>query len=112
MGIAGILLASLFTCIGQLCQKQAAHPPAAVGASKTYLLCWLALAALSLGFGMLIWLWVLQRVPVNIAYPMLSLNFVWVTLAARWIWREPISRRHWLGIGLIVAGTIFIGGTH
>jgi hypothetical protein len=35
------------------------------------------------------WLLVLQSVPVGIAYPMLSLNFVWVTLAA---WGSGVNR--------------------
>ncbi|PLO71495.1 4-amino-4-deoxy-L-arabinose-phospho-UDP flippase, partial [Klebsiella michiganensis] len=43
------------------------------------------------------------------AYPMLSLNFVWVTLAAWGIWREPVARRHWLGVGLIVVGIVILG---
>jgi hypothetical protein len=38
---------------------------------------------------MLLWLSVLQSIPVSIAYPMLSLNFVWVTLAA---WGSGASR--------------------
>jgi undecaprenyl phosphate-alpha-L-ara4N flippase subunit ArnE len=38
---------------------------------------------------MLLWLSVLQSIPVSVAYPMLSLNFVWVTLAA---WGSGASR--------------------
>lgn len=106
MGIVGILLASLLTCIGQLCQKQAAHPPA-IG-QRRYIVRWLALAMLAMGMGMLVWLWVLQQVAVNIAYPMLSLNFIWVTLAARWLWHEHISLRHWAGVLLIVTGVILM----
>jgi len=60
---------------------------------------------------MLVWLVVLQHLPVGIAYPMLSLNFVWVTLAAKTLWREHISPRHWLGVGLIIVGIIVLGGS-
>ena len=31
---------------------------------------------------------------------MLSLNFVWVTLAAVKLWHEPVSPRHWCGSGV------------
>lgn len=58
---------------------------------------------------MLLWLAVLQNIPVGIAYPMLSLNFVWVTLAAWKIWREPVTTRHWLGVGLIITGIFILG---
>lgn len=58
---------------------------------------------------MLVWLRVLQHVPVSVAYPMLSVNFILVVLAARWLWKEPVSLRHWLGIGLIVAGVAVMG---
>lgn len=59
---------------------------------------------------MLLWLLVLQRIPVSVAYPMLSLNFIFITLAARFIWREPVSLRHWLGVVLIIAGISILGG--
>lgn len=98
-----LLLASLLSCVGQLCQKQATH------ASTYARLLWLGLAILALGGGMVLWLVVLQRLPVGIAYPMLSLNFVWVTLAAKFIWHEAVSRRHWIGVGLIILGILVLG---
>lgn len=103
--VALLLLASLLSSAGQLCQKQAAHR-----ADKKRLVLWLALAVGMLGAGMLLWLVVLQRVPVSLAYPMLSLNFVWVTLAAKFIWRETVTMRHWIGIALIILGILLLGG--
>lgn len=102
-----LILASLLSVAGQLCQKQATRP---VSKADRHRLLWLGLALVSLGLGMLLWLRVLQKVPVGLAYPMLSLNFVWVTLAAWGIWREPVSARHWLGVGLIIIGIIMLGG--
>lgn len=106
-----LLLASLLSCAGQLCQKQATRP-AKSGRRGQHIGLWLGLALLTLGGGMALWLVVLQRLPVSIAYPMLSLNFVWVTLAAKFIWKEPVSRRHWLGVSLIIIGIIVLGGSH
>ena len=100
-----LLLASLLSSAGQLCQKQAAH-----SAGKKLGLLWLALAVGMLGAGMLFWLVVLQHVPVSLAYPMLSLNFVWVMLAAKFIWRETVTTRHWTGIALIILGILLLGG--
>ncbi len=103
-----LVCASLLSCAGQLCQKQATRPSKS-GRRGHHILGWLGLALLSLGCSMLLWLSVLQSIPVSIAYPMLSLNFVWVTLAAWGIWREPVARRHWFGVALIVVGIVILG---
>jgi undecaprenyl phosphate-alpha-L-ara4N flippase subunit ArnE len=106
MSYLPILLASLLSCGGQLCQKQAAQ-----SARARPVLFWLALGVFMLGCGLLVWLLVLQDVPVSVAYPMLSLNFIFITLAARFIWHERVSPRHWLGVALIIAGIIILGGS-
>ncbi|MGV3346171.1 4-amino-4-deoxy-L-arabinose-phosphoundecaprenol flippase subunit ArnE [Enterobacteriaceae bacterium LUAb1] len=106
MNVCLIILVSLLTCAGQLCQKQAGHYEAQ---ARRKLLGWLMLSLILLGTAMLIWLLVLQRVPVSVAYPMLSLNFILVVLAAYWLWKEPVSARHWLGIVLIVCGVALMG---
>lgn len=106
----GLILASLLSCAGQLCQKQATRP-ANAGERGAHIALWLGLALLALGGGMLVWLVVLQRLPVGIAYPMLSLNFVWVTLAAKVFWRENVASHHWLGVGLIITGIVILGGS-
>ncbi|KIS42094.1 4-amino-4-deoxy-L-arabinose-phosphoundecaprenol flippase subunit ArnE [Kosakonia radicincitans] len=105
-----LLLASLLSCVGQLCQKQATRP-APTGHRGRHLGLWLGLALASLGAGMALWLLVLQRIPVGVAYPMLSLNFVWVTLAARFIWHERVTARHAVGVALIIAGIVLLGST-
>ncbi|WP_426816771.1 4-amino-4-deoxy-L-arabinose-phosphoundecaprenol flippase subunit ArnE [Winslowiella sp. 2C04] len=108
MNILLIAIASLLSCAGQLCQKQATHRRGVVR-YKRHMLLWLSLSVLLLGSAMLVWLWVLQQVPVSVAYPMLSLNFIVIALAARWLWQERISLRHALGIMLIVAGVMVLG---
>lgn len=105
-----LALASLLSCAGQLCQKQATRPVPLARRNK-HLGLWLGLALMSLGTGMALWLLVLQRIPVGVAYPMLSLNFVWVTLAARFLWREPVSLRHAFGVVLIIIGIVLLGSS-
>jgi len=107
MNMLLILFSSLLSCTGQLCQKQAAHQGLLKG--KWHLLFWLGLSVLLLGCAMLVWLRVLQLVPVGVAYPMLSMNFIFIVLAARWLWREVVPLRHWLGVLLIVAGVAVMG---
>ncbi|WP_168384989.1 4-amino-4-deoxy-L-arabinose-phosphoundecaprenol flippase subunit ArnE [Erwinia amylovora] len=100
-----IILASLLSCAGQLCQKQATHQRS----GRRVMLIWLAIGIFLLGLAMLLWLRVLQTVPVGVAYPMLSLNFIFVTLAARWLWRESFSLRQAIGVLMIVAGVAIMG---
>lgn len=104
-----ILAVNILTCAGQLAQKQAASGEPGHRSRRRHVLVWLGISLLCLGSAMLLWLSVLQRVPVGVAYPMLSLNFILVTLAARWLWRETITARQWLGIALIVFGVILVG---
>ena len=105
-----LVFASLLSCAGQLCRKQATRPSKS-GRRGRHILGWLGLALLALGCSMLLWLSVLQSIPVSIAYPMLSLNFVWVTLAAKAFWREHVAAHHWLGVGFIIIGIVILGGS-
>jgi undecaprenyl phosphate-alpha-L-ara4N flippase subunit ArnE len=106
-----LLTACLLTCLGQVAQKFAVESWRGVASSWADKLRspWLWLALVSLGAGLLVWLLVLQRLEVSIAYPMLSLNFVLITLIARFIFREPIDRRHWLGVALVIGGVVLLG---
>ncbi len=101
----------LFTSFGQVAQKMAVsgwrlEPTGLAGKLRS---AWLWSALLSMGLGLLLWLAVLQRLDVGVAYAMLSLNFVLVTLVARYVFAEPADSRHWLGVTLIVAGVIVMG---
>lgn len=108
-----MLIASVcvLTGFGQVAQKLAVSgwkaQPAGIGGKLRS--AWLWAALLSMGLGLLLWLAVLQRLEVDIAYAMLSMNFVLVTLVARFVLGEPTDRRHWLGVVLIVAGVIVMG---
>lgn len=106
-----LLTACLLTCLGQVAQKFAVESWRGQTGPWTDKLRspWLWLALLALGSGLLVWLLVLQRMEVGIAYPMLSLNFVVITLIARFGFHEPVDRRHWLGIALVIAGVALLG---
>lgn len=105
-----LVFASLLSVAGQLCQKQATCF-VAISKRRKHIVLWLGLALACLGLAMVLWLLVLQNVPVGIAYPMLSLNFVWVTLAAVKLWHEPVSPRHWCGVAFIIGGIVILGST-
>ncbi|MCP8463824.1 4-amino-4-deoxy-L-arabinose-phosphoundecaprenol flippase subunit ArnE [Pseudomonas sp. ZM23] len=107
------LLASvcLLTCLGQISQKLAVESWRGRQLSLPAKLFspWLVLAIACLGGSLLLWLVLLQHLDVGVAYPMLSLNFVLVTLAAGVLFHERIDLRHWCGVALIVAGVALLG---
>lgn len=65
----------------------------------------LALYALS----SLLWLVVLSRVPLSLAYPFGSLAYVLVTLVALAM-GETVPLLRWAGLVLIVTGVLLVGG--
>ena len=56
------------------------------------------------GVSVVVWVIGLSRVPVSIAYPMLSLGYVINAIAAYYIFGETVTLSRWLGIGFIVVG--------
>jgi undecaprenyl phosphate-alpha-L-ara4N flippase subunit ArnE len=106
-----LLIACLLTCSGQISQKMAVEqwggsfPPLGMALRSG----WLWSALLCLGFGLLLWLLVLQRLDVGVAYPMLGLNFVLITLTGRYLFKENVDARHWLGVALILCGVVLLG---
>jgi multidrug transporter EmrE-like cation transporter len=51
-----------------------------------------------------IWIMALSRVPVSIAYPMLSIGYIVNAIAAFYLFNEPLAGQKLLGIGFIVIG--------
>lgn len=51
-----------------------------------------------------VWIIGLSRVPVSIAYPMLSLGYIVNAIAAHYIFGESVTLARWLGIGFIIIG--------
>ena len=57
---------------------------------------------------LLVWILGLSRVPVSIAYPMLSIGYVVNAIAAYYLFGEDMSAARWLGIGFIVLGVFMV----
>jgi multidrug transporter EmrE-like cation transporter len=60
------------------------------------------------GISLLLWLGALSRVPVSIAYPMLSIGYVVNAAAAALLFDEPLTSTKVGGIGLIIAGVVVV----
>jgi len=60
------------------------------------------------GVSVLLWLGALSRVPVSIAYPMLSIGYVVNAFAAAFLFGEALTVAKMSGIFLIVVGVIVL----
>lgn len=56
-----------------------------------------------------VWIEILGRLPLSIAFPLESVSYVTVLLATRMFLREAVPRRRWFGVGLICAGIVALG---
>jgi undecaprenyl phosphate-alpha-L-ara4N flippase subunit ArnE len=55
------------------------------------------------------WVLVLQRLPLTVAYPMMTLTYATVPVAGLLLLRERMSRRQLASAGLIFAGVVLVG---
>lgn len=62
------------------------------------------------GLSTLLWVWILTRVPLSMAYPVTALAIVFVPLLAVVVFGESTSPRYWLGTGMIAAGVWVMRG--
>ena len=60
------------------------------------------------GVSVVVWVIGLSKVPVSIAYPMLSLGYVVNAAAAWWLFGETLTPMRLAGIGIIVAGVFLV----
>lgn len=64
------------------------------------------------GISVIVWIIALTRVPVTIAYPMLSIGYVVNALIARYWLGEELSATGWSGIALIIVGVALVARGH
>ena len=69
-----------------------------------YIIAGLASYVLSVG----IWLLVLSRVDVGVAYPFLSVGYVIVTIGGWFLFGEPVTPGRVLGIAMICLGVVLL----
>lgn len=108
IALALALFCVLLSSAAQLAMKRGMGAPAGGDVGATYLhalsspLVWLGLVLY--GASAVLWLWVLSRLDVSLAYPLVSLGFV-VTMGLGVLWLgEPFSWLRVAGCTLIVVG--------
>ena len=55
-----------------------------------------------------VWILALSRVPVSVAYPLLSIGYIVNAVAAWWLFGETLGAQKMVGIGFIVIGVFLV----
>lgn len=63
-----------------------------------------ALGAACYVLSLFVWILGLSRVPVSVAYPLLSVGYIVNAIAAHYLFGEAVTVSRWLGIGFIIVG--------
>ncbi len=68
-----------------------------------FLLCGICYAG-----GTVLWMYILKKFPFSMAYPMISLSYVFGMIAAIVFFHESIPLTRWIGVFLIITGCVLI----
>lgn len=60
------------------------------------------------GLGSLLWMYIVKHFPFSMAYPMVSLSYVFGMFAAIIFFHENVSLSRWIGVLLIIMGCCLI----
>jgi drug/metabolite transporter (DMT)-like permease len=109
-------LSILCDVCGQLCFKIGADrlPPdrSVLGGARAVLSSsWLIAGLCVYAVEVIVWLKILSEVPLSIAFPIASLNFLGVTLASATFLGERVGRPQWLGASLVTLGVAIVAGS-
>ena len=69
---------------------------------------WLQAGLATYAVETIVWLRILADVPISVAFPIASLNFLGVALASRWFLGEVVTNRQWAGAGLVTIGVALV----
>ena len=67
-----------------------------------------AACGICFGLGSLLWMYILKVFPLSLAYPMISLSYVFGMLAAIFFFHETVSLTKWVGVFFIMLGCSLI----
>jgi drug/metabolite transporter (DMT)-like permease len=112
--IMGLVLFAVLLASGQVLFKLAARQAPVVrqfsdlgGLLVSH---WLWLALVLYGLATILWVLLLQRVPLSRAYPFAALGFVLVPAAGVLIFAERVSTAYVIGTAMIIGGIFITSG--
>ena len=76
---------------------------------KDLLINWqLALSGISIAAASIIWMYMLKHFELSVAYPLISISYIFGMLAAIFVFHEVVPITRWIGVALIMAGVVFL----
>lgn len=100
-GIALAVSAAMLEGFAQLFLKKSVL----AGSSRGF---WITLGIALFVLESIVYTGALRYLDVSTAFPLSSLSFVVVTLLSQWMLREQVTSMRWLGVGLILSGTVLL----
>jgi len=76
---------------------------------KIYLNVFVIFGFLAYGATTLLWIVILNNLELSFAYPFVALNYFFVALMSKFVFKEHISVQRWASIGIILLGVIMVG---
>ena len=67
-----------------------------------------AAAGICYGMAYLLWFYILKHYPFSMAYPLISLSYVFGMFAAILFFHETVSATRWIGVFFIIIGCVLI----
>jgi undecaprenyl phosphate-alpha-L-ara4N flippase subunit ArnE len=68
----------------------------------------LAASGLSMVMASLIWFYILKHNDLSLAYPLISISYIFGTFAAVFIFHETVTPTRWIGVLFIMIGVGFL----
>lgn len=107
------LIQSALLALGQVMLKFGLQRMAPFGWNMTFLksalINWqFACSGVCFGIGSLLWMYIVKHYPLSLAYPMVSLSYVFGLISAIVFFHEHVDLTKWIGVFLIMTGCILI----
>ncbi|MDO4190789.1 MAG: GRP family sugar transporter [Bacteroidales bacterium] len=107
------LIQSAIMALAQVMLKFGLQRMAPFGWNATFwrsaLLNWqFACSGLCFGVASLLWMYIIKHYPLSLAYPMVSLSYVFAMLSAIFFFHEHVDLVKWIGVLLIMIGCTLI----
>lgn len=69
---------------------------------------WFILCGILFGGASILWMYILKHFPLNMAYPMASMSYIFALLFAIVFLHETVVWNRWLGVAFIMIGCVFV----
>ena len=107
------IVQSILLCSGQVLLKLALQRMGAFSwtldfFSRNLTNWWFLACGICYGCATALWLYIIKNFPFSMAYPMVSLSYIFGMFAAILVFHEQVPLSRWAGVLLIMAGCVLI----